>query len=508
MGSSKIRSYKKKIRMTKNFPSATYDLLLESPHKDLLLILWIGTKQKWWASAVDSPLHAAAQPIMGEDSAEPGPSVPVAGAATAAAPPTVAKQEKQKKRAKTPGMLQYCLEVLLNDVSCRLWHAMGTALRPVETRMRDMQTSCKTLRGSLHEHLQLCCLGFDRTLGELLGGFATPARTEELFGAPGSMSLSAGPRLLQEDAIVFQRVWTLIVHASGELACTGVTYQVPPLLFVGLLSPNKDQVQNTLTQLQTQWRAYEALEGTALDNQDHAHFLRQCLIPLQQWCMEIYLRLWQCDFLSVPTIVTEEIGAFAATFLGTEIVENAFRVGRTVASLNQGGKLQPESLWHAISLSQSPLQEYERPPIRPTSVARGVASKRVPSSIFHPEPSACTLDREVLSRLQSDSPHWPTVNGTSWKRSSMHWKLLAHVEGDAQRALSAWVSMLCQPGFVLTKTGSNVLHICLFSCSSGFLGWPMSIDKGEGTQNNLQPIPNRCHPEMPEKNLRAAVAQE
>ena len=98
--------------------------------------------------------------------------------------------------------------------------------------------------------------------------------------------------LALEDEKVARAAFRLCVHTTDSLALTDMTYRyLPPLIFVGLISEDTDQVAATFQQCRELWDLINKLEEEGHGSSRCRSFVQSLMWPEEQWTREILVRL-------------------------------------------------------------------------------------------------------------------------------------------------------------------------------------------------------------------------
>ena len=127
-----------------------------------------------------------------------------------------------------------------------------------------------------------------------------------------------------------------------------------PLVFAGLLSPRREDVQSTLRHLKRVWEALTKCEREALHNRWLQRWLDVILWPAGVWIREVFVSLLENAWQKVPQWLHDELSGVFSSF-GTKNVEDGFNFTRRRVPLAVPGTMQPLAQWH--NLAQSNLTE-------------------------------------------------------------------------------------------------------------------------------------------------------
>ena len=150
-------------------------------------------------------------------------------------------------------------------------------------------------------------------------------------------------------------MWRMTLATVASLATSSLSYtSLPPLMLVGLASPDSEHVARLLKQLHRMWEILCKMEKDALNNVEIHRFLRNLRWPLEQLSREIFVLLSESEFDSVPPWVLGDVTCFGMGFNSTLIIENAFNGLRRLERKTLSGQLGPLIAWHGTCHSQLP----------------------------------------------------------------------------------------------------------------------------------------------------------
>eukprot|EP00971_Amphidinium_carterae_P339145 6476776-Amphidinium_carterae.4 len=276
-------------------------------YQDLLLLMFLGAKRKWWSKWDESPSHSmhvvfdadtehvvSEEPIHEEEGpADPAPVAAASSSSSAqpAAPRNMseAKRESVQRRSVCGSALQYCLRVLLHEETCRVWKGLAWIGLPLEEYVGRSQTSCSTPAGAQLYWQTVAKTGLSGVIHAELAHFTSMdmARHLEL----GSSSNLQAERMTALESRLVHNMWAIVLRLCAELALTSLHLGLPPLTLLGLLSADSASRAAELNNARIAWEAYENLEEVAKSNADASELLRDAMVPHAQLPMELYLRL-------------------------------------------------------------------------------------------------------------------------------------------------------------------------------------------------------------------------
>eukprot|EP00971_Amphidinium_carterae_P339321 6477055-Amphidinium_carterae.1 len=451
----------------------------------LMLLCYLGMKRKWWRSAAEPLMgwmgsggDTAEEPLPGEgckdeeekideeedDEAHPDDAGDwqVDGARTV----SKARTEVQKRR-NTVQTLKYLTTLLADETRLRVWTGMIELPIPLERWFAGAIREVKSRKGVKELHLRLCRLELHGIAASVLRRFLSV----EFASLIGMKAWSGSPRtqhLQRQDHTVAEALWEGACHACGRVALTSLSYSVPPVCLLKLLSEDASEVKGGLEDMERSWNALILMEETALVNKDAAAFVKNLTVPADTWYRELMVFCFEVGFQHVPEIVKRELEHYAETAFSSLLVECSFNVLRDKASKNRGGKMDPATAWHVLSHGGL-LPAFDRPHMVPPPEAVSANDGQLPSGLHEGLAVAPSLPETVFDELTTRKPDWPTLSPDSYTQIPMAWHLLKHCGGEWSKMQLCWLSLLLEPGCLIldgeTKKAYLVLHVCQY----GFL---------------------------------------
>lgn len=456
---------------------------------DLFVLLWLGRQRKWWTSWNDSPLRKRSMKQDDCEQALPGDAeqhLPGNGANDrdeggvnrSKVSLAASREEVRRQRRKCTSTLQYCCQLMLNDLRCRLWFAMGHLTTPLETFFKGAMTSVKTHRGTRDLIMSLCERRLDGVVLEQLQWVSSEAFAETLVAS--TPSVFPRPKyLLQQDAQVLNAMWNYTINLCGNISLTSLAWQAPPLAFLRLLSSDDIERTVALGDFERAWGALQKAEAAALTDAAVASLVRDNTVGLQQFNREIFIQLAEADFKTIPEFVRQALDEFSATWFSSLIAECGFNEARRVCARSRNQRMELQRIYHTLSVGTSLMEDFGRKVMPITQAARCAASSgKLSSTTFGVQHSECSLSMEILDKLQSKTPTWPTLSAHSLQLAPASWKMLVDCDGDASKMKMAWLSLLVTPGTIVLHTDRRHSLLVMSTTPYGFTGWrtPVAAD--------------------------------
>ena len=127
--------------------------------------------------------------------------------------------------------------------------------------------------------------------------------------------------VFREDLLISQTLVELTCNAvAGEIDDNRQFSEGLPMAFGAVLRP--DSFRRLGERWKKLWRAVRALEAEDSGRAWAQSFLQAMRWPRQPWCREVFIGLQECDWLSVPHVVVEEISGVLTGMLSTKPVED------------------------------------------------------------------------------------------------------------------------------------------------------------------------------------------
>lgn len=466
-------------------------------HALFMLLIYVGYRRGWWKTYEQCPLSSHFEPTSeeapgdegdndvegapaAEDPQAAGPTSTQAGLAEPADKRvTVAKgrQQMQTTRKKLSNIMLYACTLMSKPLSIRLLRGLCMLPEPLhEVYAREYQL-LQTRSGTLTMHQELVDNGYCLALHGVFCRLISPILASEL----GFSSITSACEGADQDALLARHMWKLAWGTVASMALTGLTYSaIPPLMLIGLTSPDPEHVSSLLKKLGDMWDVLLMLERSALSNPECHRFVCSLRFPLEHFTREVLVQLSESDFRSVPGFVMEDLVAFGSGINSTLIIEKMFNHLRGVERSSQNGQVGPLAAWHEAAHGTL-LKEFDRPPVQIDSFAKSAAAPAMPSSTFMPAgASACSLPDELMDTLHEKPASWPAQSGPQMKLAGLRWLCALHHCGDWNAMNVSWLSLLQQPGTLTKKRGAKRGLVVLKSSAWGFLGWQVFLKTVDG----------------------------
>lgn len=272
-------------------------------------------------------------------------------------------------------------------------------------------TRMKTRKGSMELRCELAC---GRGSGHL----------KSIWGALSSVDVLLDMGLVSYSGEVHTsfspdcagRVAASLVEFCREMLASEISFlrnyaEDLPNVFVGLVSPDPQQVENTARFV---WQAFQAV--TACEARGHTDpwlrdFCRNLLWPLNTWCREVCIAVGEMGGAGIPSDVRSEVLAYSMGQGTTKANEDLFNRCRKLMKSSPAGKMSLASIWHASVRSPLVAENDMRLPkqtVADTACARALFSAgNLPKSMFHSKSSQYSLGEELLQQY-SAKVTWPS----------------------------------------------------------------------------------------------------
>lgn len=464
-------------------------------HALFMLLIWVGYRRGWWKTYEQCPLsahfespgeeaHADEDGAGDEDAlgsaADPQAPEPAPAQAVLAEPSdqrmTVAKAKEQMKttRKKLSNIILYACTVMSRPLSIRLLRGLCMLPEPLHEAYAREYRLLQSRAGTLTMHQELADNGYCLALHGVLCRLTSPILAAEL----GFSSITSASGGVAQDVLLAKHMWRLAWGMVASMALTGLTYSaIPPLMFIGLTSPDAEHVSSLLGRLRAMWAVLLKLEKVALGNPECHSFVCSLRFPLEQFTREVLVQLSEADFEVVPGFVMEDLVAFGSGINSTLIIEKMFNHLRGLERSSKNGQLGPLAAWHEASHG-SLLGEFGRPLVHIDGAAKSAAAPAMPSSTFKPADSAaCSLPDDLMDTIHEKPASWPTQSAPVMKLAGLRWLCAVHHAGDWNAMNLSWLSLLQQPGTVTKRKGDQRGLVVLKSSAWGFLGWQVYLKK-------------------------------
>lgn len=393
---------------------------------DILVLVFIGMRRRWWPERGENPLIKVLSPFAdgGEDPL-PG-EAPGAfydndvGDAEADAAPShdapsntkvsiaAGRSEVRRRRQQCVNILHFCCNLLLRQQTVTLWAVLSVIGMPLEQFCNEAITKVKTIRGVQAFHFELCAGALQQVAVDVLR-HASSAQVAEAVGLTRKTSMSSTPYQRERLQVTMDKAFSLVVALAGNLLVTSCMYYQPPLCFIPLVNPDSKARQACLTRCRDMWESLLKLERLALSDKQCAAFVHTLQVSLDQFSREIFIRLSEVSFEVVPTHVSEDVREYSTSFLSSLVCEDAMNQLRATSSANRAGIMKPLSAYHCLSMGSKVVEGFGRSPMDVTALGRAASCGKIPTSVFDPLASACSLPTESLDALCDPKSSWPSL---------------------------------------------------------------------------------------------------
>ena len=188
-----------------------------------------------------------------------------------------------------------------------------------------------------------------------------------------------------------------------------MTFEAPPVLFVGLTDDDDEISRECLARLRNLWSALEKLEAVIHSNEKAARFHQTLLWPWEHWAREMFLALYECDFAECPQWMRAELMQFSQAHFSTDMVENLANATRRLNKDSSSGKFCSKSVWHSCTFGSTVCTDFDRPTSKPSNAARNMA-RCLPKRLFKFEGKSCSIPSDKLRGLTAEVPRYPIAS--------------------------------------------------------------------------------------------------
>jgi hypothetical protein len=456
----------------------------------VMLLVYLGWQRRWWRSFTECPLFdftvdvgaeaeevdvapedAVAEAEHGDDGAADGPA---GDDGEAAEPPnkkhttTSAKEAVKEMRKKCTSTMQFVSKILCRQRSNRLFALVCFFPTPVERWFEEELKAVKSRELTLKLSHALHQNAWRETLINLWHWFGSVEFATRLGFQWETDALWRTP---EDDTAVAQAAWALLSAFIGHSSLTNLMFtSFPPYLFIGLCSEDEAVVKDTLQKCEKIWLLLQKLEAEAVGDRDLAAFVRDLVFPSEQWVREVLVALYEGDFQVVPPWLRDDMVDFATNRRSTLMCENLFRHVRGREQGSASKNIGPVGIWHhAMTCSLS--DEFDRKQVEISELAKVAAPRVVIDDAFVAPDGGCSLERQVLDRITSSKPTWPTLSPAFHNQAALRWRCVELCDGSWGKIKAAWKSTLLQPGDLVKKSGVPKPIVVGLVTPYGIVGW-------------------------------------
>lgn len=442
-----------------------------------LVLLFLGHQRKWWRHPTQCPLFArdtfpdepgweallGEAPADGEAPAEDEQPHDTAGPSREPMSLAEGRRQVQRRRQKCANTLHDCLRVMCNDMNSRLRAGLAHLPTPLEVFFAEAVGEVKTMGGVESLMIKLSGGGLDGVIKTLLDRFCSASFARALgFEKLHNVQTDF---LRKQDKAVVDSMWRLVIGLTGQLATTSMSYQTPPFSFALLRSRDPAQVRQCLQELRHGFESLERMEQGSWGDSGCKDFVDGCLVGMQQYVREIFVRLAECGWgpARIPHDVLDHLGGFTRSWGSSLVVEEMFSRARTVATQNRKHSLDGSSFYNGVSVGSRLMEDYGRMQVPIAQAARVAAPVRPPPATFQGTGHKSSIGDEKLDELGASKAPWPTLSPQSLKLCPLAWHLLIGVNGRWERTAKAYLSALMLPGTLAIHRQQRRAKLALMS---------------------------------------------
>lgn len=288
-----------------------------------------------------------------------------------------------------------------------------------------------------------------------------------------AMNISAWPRSpaqIADDNVVATALFKLAITAVGHAAARMMTFDAPPILFIGLTDDDEERSGECLARLRQQWSALEKLEAVIHDNEKAARFHESLLWPWEHWTREMFLALYERDFVDCPPWMRAELLQYSKAHFSTLLVENMANACRRAAKQSESGKFCCKSVWHSCTFGNAVCAEFDRPTSEPSVAAKNMR-KCLPKRMFKFEQQKCSISSDQLRGLTEGVARYPIAGPETVKTVGLATRLMVETGGSWDRIKHAWKSLILTPGTLVSHKSKGGVFLVLTTSRHGFVAW-------------------------------------
>ena len=275
---------------------------------------------------------------------------------------------------------------------------------------------------------------------------------------------------IADDDVVARSLFKLLITAAGHAVARMMTFEAPPVLFIGLTDDDDEFSRECLARLRNLWSALEKLEAVIHSNEKAARFHQTLLWPWEHWAREMFLALYECDFAECPQWMRAELMQFSQAHFSTVLVENLANATRRLNKESSSGKFCSKSVWQSCTFGSTVCTDFDRPTNKPSDAARNMA-RCLPKRLFKFESKSCSIPSDKLRGLTAEVPQYPIASPDVVKSVGLATRLLLETGGSWNSIKHAWKSLLLTPGTLVSHRVKKGIFLVLTTSRHGFTAW-------------------------------------
>ena len=187
--------------------------------------------------------------------------------------------------------------------------------RPVQKSFEDEIVAVKDEESTLNLMIALACNSSQEVIKELWQWFGS-AEYANKCGFDPCQRITGAPGQAVDDTMVAQASFRLLNVYMGFHYLTNLHFtDLPPNLFLGLVSSNAEVRSLTLARCKSVWVLLGKMEASALTCEPLQQFVRNICFPIEQFTREVFITLEETEFEWVPTWLAEDVKALARVAL-------------------------------------------------------------------------------------------------------------------------------------------------------------------------------------------------
>ena len=435
---------------------------------ELLLLVYIGIREKWWATVDESPLCTAEPVVEPVDAPAPAP----AGGIPNDGPPQSVKAsnaELERLRQQCKNKLELMVRLLGNVERRSIAFIIFAVGQPLQEDFDRTQTIFSTQRG-VHELLEgwVCGRDADTCFAVLTQMTKSKCLRECGFGCLPLPEMPANALWLER--LLAAKFLKLARCTAGEraLQMTQYTHGLP-YGFVPLISLDIDTARAALERIENIWNWLQDAEQRALACARTADFLERLQWPRWTWVRELLVSLAEIDFrLPLPRDIERTITEFARGFHSTLLCESAFQMLRSLEKDAPSSIVGCKRAWHGLQVGQL-AKDNDRPPVVATHAAKSaVKRRRVPDSLFKADTRDFSLGMATLDSYKDSDYTSPSPQAFL----ELPMQLEAALRCTWQQLDQLWLTLLCCEGSVVWRLDHPEERVFVLRCTRyGALAW-------------------------------------
>jgi len=223
-----------------------------------------------------------------------------------------------------------------------------------------------------------------------------------------------------------------------------------PHRFLALLVADRAQQELVLADFKAEFIILEHLEQASYQDHTIKQLLLEMVWPADTFVREIFIDLIEGGWsLPLTANLLGRLEAFSRSSKRTKIQEDLFQRCRKREQLSDSGQCSRRGRYD-VATRCGLIAAYDRREIIVSAEAKLCAPRHMGASYFESKAgSKFSMGLNQLDTLHAARPDWSSPSPAGYKLRVDCWRCCVALQGDVLRIRMAWLSALCQPGYMI-----------------------------------------------------------